>query len=43
MRPESPSTQAIISEISGEVRIEEIKKNRHIVVFNKETGRRKAT
>ena len=34
----NPKREAIISEIEGEVRIEEIKKNRHIVVFNKETG-----
>lgn len=33
-----PKHLAIISEIGGEVRIEEIKKNRHAVVFNKETG-----
>ena len=33
-----PKHEAIISEISGEVRIEEIKKNRHIVIFNSETG-----
>ncbi len=32
-----PKHQAIISKTSGDVRIEEIKKNRHIVVFNKET------
>ena len=34
----NPKREAIISEIEGEVRIEEIKKNRHIVVYNKETG-----
>jgi len=34
----TPKREAIISEIEGDVRIEEIKKNRHIVVFNKETG-----
>lgn len=33
-----PKHLAIISEISGTVRFEEIKKNRHIVVTNKETG-----
>jgi len=32
-----PKHQAIISKTAGEVRMEEIKKNRHIVVFNKET------
>ena len=32
-----PKHLAIISEISGEVRFEEIKKNRHIVIFNSET------
>ncbi|MCI5809355.1 MAG: DNA-directed RNA polymerase subunit beta' [Oscillospiraceae bacterium] len=32
-----PKHQAIISKISGDVRMEEIKKNRHVVVFNKET------
>ena len=34
----NPKREAIISEIEGDVRIEEIKKNRHIVVYNKETG-----
>ena len=34
----NPKREAIISEIDGEVRIEEIKKNRHIVIYNKETG-----
>ncbi len=32
-----PKHQAIISKTAGDVRMEEIKKNRHIVVFNKET------
>ncbi|MDD3193720.1 MAG: DNA-directed RNA polymerase subunit beta' [Oscillospiraceae bacterium] len=32
-----PKRQAIISKTAGDVRMEEIKKNRHIVVFNKET------
>ena len=34
----NPKREAIISGIEGDVRIEEIKKNRHIVVYNKETG-----
>ena len=34
----NPKREAIISEIEGDVRIEEIKKNRHIVIFNKETN-----
>ena len=33
-----PKHEAIIAEISGESRIEEIKKNRHIVIYNPETG-----
>ena len=33
-----PKHLAIISEIAGEVRFEEIKNNRHIVIYNKETG-----
>ena len=33
-----PKHLAIISEIAGEVRFEEIKNNRHVVVYNKETG-----
>ncbi len=33
-----PKHLAILSEISGEVRFEEIKNNRHAVVYNKETG-----
>ena len=33
---------AIISEISGEVRFEEIKKNRHAVIYNKDTGDEKS-
>ncbi len=37
-----PKHLAIISEIGGEVRMEEIKKNRHVVVFNKETGDEKS-
>ena len=32
-----PKHRAIISKTSGDVRMEEIKKNRHIVVFNKDT------
>ena len=31
----------MLSEIDGEVRIEEIKKARHVIVFNKETGEEK--
>ncbi len=34
----NPKREAVIAEIEGDVRIEEIKKNRHIVIFNKETG-----
>ena len=33
-----PKQLAILSEISGTVRFEEIKKTRHVVVFNEETG-----
>ncbi|MBQ3380009.1 MAG: DNA-directed RNA polymerase subunit beta' [Clostridia bacterium] len=33
-----PKNLAILAEISGEVRIEEIKKSRHVIIFNKETG-----
>ena len=33
-----PKSLAIISEIDGEVRFEEIKNARHAVIFNKETG-----
>ena len=33
-----PKHLAIISEIKGEVRFEEIKNNRHVVVYDKETG-----
>ncbi len=33
-----PKQLAIISDIDGEVRFEEIKKSRHVVVFNQETG-----
>jgi DNA-directed RNA polymerase subunit beta' len=33
-----PKQLAILSEIDGEVRFEEIKKSRHVVVFNTETG-----
>ncbi|MFQ8600286.1 MAG: DNA-directed RNA polymerase subunit beta' [Oscillospiraceae bacterium] len=33
-----PKSLAIISEIPGEVRFEEIKKHRHIVVYDKNTG-----
>ena len=36
-----PKTLAILSEIDGEVRFEEIKKSRHVVVFNNETGEEK--
>ncbi|HQQ89174.1 MAG TPA: DNA-directed RNA polymerase subunit beta', partial [Oscillospiraceae bacterium] len=34
----TPKREALISEIEGDVRIEEIKKNHHVVVFNKETN-----
>ena len=34
----NPKREAVIAEIEGDVRIDEIKKNRHIVIFNKETG-----
>ena len=37
-----PKHLAIISEIEGDVRFEEIKKNRHAVIFNKETGDEKS-
>lgn len=37
-----PKHLAIISEIPGEIRMQEIKKNRHCVVFNKETGDEKS-
>ncbi len=33
-----PKQLAILSEIEGDVRFEEIKKSRHVVVFNTETG-----
>ncbi|MDQ5983265.1 MAG: DNA-directed RNA polymerase subunit beta' [Eubacteriales bacterium SKADARSKE-1] len=33
-----PKHLAIINEIAGEVRFEEIKKNLHVVIYNKETG-----
>ena len=36
-----PKTLAILSEIDGEVRFEKIKKSRHVVVFNSETGEEK--
>ena len=36
-----PKQLAILTEISGEVRFEEIKKSRHVVVFNQETGEEK--
>ncbi len=36
-----PKSLAIISEIDGEVRFEEIKNNSHAVVYNKETGEEK--
>jgi DNA-directed RNA polymerase subunit beta' len=37
-----PKSLAIISEIDGEVRFEEIKRARHAVIFNKETGDERA-
>lgn len=37
-----PKHVAIISEISGKIRFEEIKKNNHVVVYNEETGEEKA-
>ena len=37
-----PKTLAILSEIDGEVRFEEIKNNRHAIVFNKETNDERA-
>ena len=37
-----PKHLAIISEIAGKVRFEEIKKNRHAVVFNEESGEEKS-
>ena len=37
-----PKHLAIISEIPGDVRFEEIKNNRHAVIFNKETGDEKS-
>ncbi len=37
-----PKSLAIISEIDGEVRFEDIKNNRHAVVYNKETSEEKA-
>ena len=37
-----PKYLAIISEIKGEVRFEEIKKNRNVIVFDKETGEEKS-
>ena len=37
-----PKHLAVISEIEGDVRFEEIKKNRHAVIFNKETGDEKS-
>ena len=36
-----PKQLAMLSEIDGDVRIEEIKKARHVIVFNKETGEEK--
>jgi DNA-directed RNA polymerase subunit beta' len=36
-----PKQLAILTEIAGEVRFEEIKKSRHVVVFNQETGEEK--
>lgn len=37
-----PKRLAIISEIAGKVRFEEIKKNRHAIVYNEETGDEKS-
>ncbi len=37
-----PKSLAIISEIDGEVRFEDIKNNRHAVVYNKETSEERA-
>ncbi len=37
-----PKYLAIISEIAGEVRMAEIKKNKHVIVFNSETGDEKS-
>lgn len=37
-----PKHLAIISEIGGEVRFQEIKKNRHAVIYNPETGEEKS-
>lgn len=37
-----PKHLAIISEIDGEVKFEEIKKNRHAVIYNNETGEEKS-
>ena len=37
-----PKHLAIISEIGGEVRFQEIKKNRHAVIYNEETGDEKS-
>lgn len=37
-----PKHLAIISEIDGEVKFEEIKKNRHAVIYNEETGEEKS-
>ena len=37
-----PKHLAIISEIAGVVRFEDIKKNRHVVVYNEETGDEKS-
>lgn len=37
-----PKHLAIISEIAGEVRFEEIKKNRHATIFNSKTGEEKS-
>ncbi len=36
-----PKQLAILSEIEGDVRFEEIKKSRHVIVFNKETAEEK--
>ncbi|MDY4608906.1 MAG: DNA-directed RNA polymerase subunit beta' [Eubacterium sp.] len=36
-----PKQLAILSEIEGDVRFEEIKKSRHVVVYNSETGEEK--
>ena len=37
-----PKSMAIISEIAGEIRFEEIKRSRNVIVYNKETGEQKS-